>query len=87
MRVTTNPVPITGEAVVLDPADPRPFAEALGAQFVAADGDTVLYRNAEGHVALAHPGWIAVRPDGGGMVHVANAANLGDGPGFFWNRA
>jgi hypothetical protein len=87
MRVTTNPVPITGEAEPLDPADPQPFADALGTQFVAVDGGTVLYRNMEGHVCRAYPGWIAVRPDGGGAVHVSNSANLGAGPGFFWNPA
>lgn len=85
MRVTTNPVPVTGDAVALDPANPGPFTEAAGDAFVASDGDTVIYRNAEGHVHRAYPGWLVIVPDGGGWPHFTNPGNLGEGEGFFWN--
>ena len=83
MRVTTNPVPITGEAVALDPAAPRPFIEAAGNSFVTTDAGTVIYRNADGHVYRAYPGWLVIVPDDGGEPHFTNPGNLaGEGRAF-----
>jgi hypothetical protein len=74
MRVRTKQV--AGEAVVLDPADPGPFADFSGEQFLGMDGGAAVVR---GRGATGSDG----RRVPGPVVHVrgGTAAVLVDGAG------
>jgi hypothetical protein len=86
MRVTTNPVPITGDAEPWDPDNPRKFTELAGDAFLRREGDTAIVTGPDGIEDVIHPGWLVIRPDLRAVPHFTNAGNLGDGDGYFWNR-
>jgi len=73
VRVKTRP--LEGDAAVWDPADPEPFTALAGAQFLGSEGDTALIRTRGGCVMHAHPGWLAIRLDGGEDVQFSSAEN------------
>jgi len=87
MRVTTNPVPVTGDAVPFDPDNPGPFAAAAGEWFLRTEGRTAVVRDQSGNEDVIYPGWLVIWADGGTVPHFTNAANLGEGDTFFWNPA
>jgi hypothetical protein len=87
MRVTSNPVPITAEAEPFDPVNPEPFARLAGPDFIRIEDGTAIVRDQDGNEDVIRPGWLVIRPDRGGPAHYSNSANLGEGPGFFWNPA
>ena len=70
MRLTTKPV--TADAEAWNPADPGPFAQVAGSQFLGNDGNLAVVRMQNGCVMHVHEGWLVVRIDG-----------AGDGQAFF----
>lgn len=75
MHLTT--ISADAEAEPWDPANPGPFTVLLGGQFLAVDGDRAVYRDQDGAVGHARPGWIGYRLAGETGAHVMSPDNLG----------
>lgn len=85
MRIATRPLEADSEP--WDPANPGPFRDLAGGQFLRAEGDLAVFRTRDGSEQLVSPGWYVVRPDGAAQCSVCSAEHVGTGGDSEWAPA